>query len=464
MVEFDPRRSAMIDRACEAVARMGAPAVPALQRLVAQGRIEGAFAAATLGVIGPPAAAAAPDLVAALGSENSLLRGGARNAVIKLGPGAVPALLAALAAGDVDRRAGAAERLGVLAADPQRSVPALTAALRDADAEVQGAAAHALGAFGAAARPAVASMLAVESVGAVADYDFGEALAQIVADASSLRTALHSTNAATSRRAALALGRMPPPAGGLLIEALSSSAPSVRAAALAGLVPASAGAAAAVPVSRLLHDESPEVRRDALVFLSNLGRSAGAARAAVAAALGDTDAGVRATAVEALAQIASSPTEIAPAVPLLRDAEPKVRQAAVGALASRPAGPSTLPALLDLLQDPEMAPFAAQAVGALRLEEGVEPLTRLLRSTDPVTRRAGARALARLGPLAAPAAEPLMRALQQETGEASRCDYWNALAGIGPAAATQMAQARRLLGETRAASCDEARAALPAPH
>jgi HEAT repeat protein len=118
-----------------------------------------------------------------------------------------------------------------------------------------------------------------------------------------------------------------------------------------------------------------------------------------------------------LAQIASSPTEIAPAVPLLRDAKPKVRQAAVGALASRPAGPSTLPALLDLLQDPDMAPFAAQAVGALRLKEGVEPLTRLLRSTDRVTRRGAARALARLGPLAAPAAEPLMRALQQETGE-----------------------------------------------
>ncbi|HEY8152474.1 MAG TPA: HEAT repeat domain-containing protein, partial [Vicinamibacteria bacterium] len=178
----------------------------------------------------------------------------------------------------------------------------------------------------------------------------------------------------------------------------------------------------------------------------------------------DADAGVRAVAISALAQIASSPTEMAPAVSRLRDPERTVREAAARALAARPAGPSTLPVLLDLFKDPAMAPFAAPAVGALRLKEGVEPLTRLLSSTDAPTRRGAARGLTRLGPLAAPAADALLRALQQETSEAAPCDYWNALAEIGPAGASKMAEARRLMGETKAASCDEARAALAAPH
>jgi HEAT repeat protein len=328
--------------------------------------------------------------------------------------------------------------------------------LRDADAEVQAAAAHALGAFGTAAQPAVASMLAVASTGVVADYDFGEALAQIVTDPSSLQTALHSRNVATSRRAALALGRMRAPASEGLIEALGSPVPSVRAAALAGLVPATAGAAAALPVSRLLDDDSAEVRHDALVFLSNLGRSAEAARPAVAAKTGDAVPRVRAVAVEALARIAVSPAAMAPAVPLLRDPEPEVRQAAARALTTRPAGPSTLPALLGLLEEAETALFAAQAIGALRVKEGVPPLMRLLGSKDPVTRTAAARALARVGPLAAPAAGLLLGALEQETEEASRCGYWNALVALGPAAASQVSQAGRVLGEM-AAVCEKAR-------
>src|SRR3954453_9068816 len=43
LVEFDPRRSAMIERVCSAVARMGASAVPALERVMGQGGIEGGF-------------------------------------------------------------------------------------------------------------------------------------------------------------------------------------------------------------------------------------------------------------------------------------------------------------------------------------------------------------------------------------------------------------------------------------
>lgn len=456
LVEFDPRRSAMIERACNAVARMGASSVPALQRLVGQGGIEGAFAAATLGVVGRPAVAAAPALVAALGSENILLRGGARNALVKLGPGVVPALITGLvAATKADVRGDAAEILGKLAADPQRSVPALIAALRDPEDQVQDKAAHALGAFGAAAKPGVAVLLDLKSANENLDYDFGDALAKIV-DAPSLRTPLHSTNASARRRAAFALGQMPPPAGALLIEALGSPVGALRLAAIAALRPDNAGAAAAVPVARLLHDQSPEIRRQALTFLLNVGRPAAAARTAVAGAVGDADPSVRALALEALGRIASSPAEIAPVVPLLRDPVLEVRRAAVRALAYCPAGPSTLAVLLELLQQPDMAPYVAGAVGALGLREGVEPLTRVLRSTDHAARHAAALGLARLGPIAAPATEELLRALEQEK-EPNPCDFWDALIGIGPQAGSAIAQARKLIGQEEAGVCDEFR-------
>ena len=62
----------------------------------------------------------------------------------------------------------------------------------------------------------------------------------------------------------------------------------------------------------------------------------------------------------------------------------------------------------------------------------------------------------RVGPLAAPAAGLLLGALEHETEEASRCGYWNALVAVGPAAASQVSQARRVLGET-AAVCEKAR-------
>jgi hypothetical protein len=66
MIEFDPVRSAKLDKALAGIARMGRPSVPELSRLVAAGGVVGALAAATLGSIGPDAASAAPNLLAAV--------------------------------------------------------------------------------------------------------------------------------------------------------------------------------------------------------------------------------------------------------------------------------------------------------------------------------------------------------------------------------------------------------------
>ena len=455
MVEFDPRRAKMLDGVCDALARMGPRAVPELGRLVSQAGVESGLAAATLGQIGPAAASAAPTLVAALASKGLLASGAARNALPKLGPAAVPSLIAGLADANPDVRSGSAEVLGKLAADAGQSVPALTAALNDADPVVRDAAAKALPAFGTAARSAVAVLLDPKRGDEADDSDFGDALAHLVTDPATLRAALHSSAAPTSRRAALALGRMPPPAQRLLLEALGSPVPSVRSAALDGLIPATAGAAAAEPVARLLLDKSPDLRKRALTLLANLGRSAAAARPAIVTALGDPDPGVRSDALWALGEVAATPAEIAPALPLLRDPELPVRQAAAQALSRCPGGPSTLPILLGLLERPGMGGSVAAALGALGDARAVEPLAGLLHSPDPATRRAGADGLARLGPLASTAAEPLLGALQQETEPSGQCQFWMALSGIGPTAASALERARKLLGQENVAACEE---------
>ena len=263
------------ERLVSALARLGPKAVPQLRVIVEQGGLEGALATATLGEIGPVAAKdTAPILVAAFASPTTLVRGGAANAVVKLGPGAVPALLQGLVHSNAELRGQSARALGRLKAEPLRVVPALITALREADEEVRVQAAKALSAFGAEAQAAVPVLLDPATGEELDEGDFAEALAAIAGSSRApLVQALNAGRPIASDRAGLALGLGHPPAIDELIAALAHPSAHVRKIACVALNAARAEAGKAAPaVARLLEDSDAKVREAAQATLAALRR------------------------------------------------------------------------------------------------------------------------------------------------------------------------------------------------
>ena len=159
--------------AAEALARLGAAAVPALPALVAclNGEPDPVRIAATyaLGAIGAPAipaltdalrdsGAALPHLLSAVGHgnhggtwrEQALVMDDAAHALAAIGPAAIPALIDLLAADDEWARINAAFALGEMDHAACDAVPALVNALADESHFVVRTAADALGTIGAA--------------------------------------------------------------------------------------------------------------------------------------------------------------------------------------------------------------------------------------------------------------------------------------------------------------------------
>ena len=159
--------------AAEALARLGAAAVPAIPALVAclNGEPDPVRIAATyaLGAIGAPAipaltdalrdsGAALPHLLSAVGHgnhggtwrEQALVMDDAAHALAAIGPAAIPALIDLLAADDEWARINAAFALGEMDHAACDAVPALVNALADESHFVVRTAADALGTIGAA--------------------------------------------------------------------------------------------------------------------------------------------------------------------------------------------------------------------------------------------------------------------------------------------------------------------------
>ncbi len=118
-----------------------------------------AFAAWSLGNLGPGAREAVPALVEALGPDDTANVVAA--ALARVGPAAaqaVPALLADLRGPDAGRRWRAARALGRIGPPAESAVAELVAALRDPNEAVRAHAARALGRIGPGAKPAAADL------------------------------------------------------------------------------------------------------------------------------------------------------------------------------------------------------------------------------------------------------------------------------------------------------------------
>ena len=307
-----------------------------------------------LGMIGPEATAAVPELVRALRDDDPRVRWFAAGALASIGPGAkasVPALIEALRSKDVATggevtfwngamsredgpiRLAAAVALGRIGPESRAAVPDLVRALRDPDARVRSETAQALGAIGPAAGAAVAELVRMMS------RDADDEVADLAAEA---------------------LGRI--------------------------------GAAAVPAVSEILRGRDPDARIRAVKALGAAGPKAAAATADLLRALGDRDEELRTAAAAALGRIGHGP-EAKAAIPALiaalKDPDWKVRQHAAVALGQ--IGPMTdrvIAALIVGLKDPEEA-VALRASDALTLigTSALPPVLALLRDEDRAVRQ-----------------------------------------------------------------------------
>jgi HEAT repeat protein len=332
---------------------------------------------------------AVPALLGAIGGKGV---NEAVEALVRIGPAAVPALTAALWDEDRARRAAALYVLGLLGDRARPATAAVTAALGDCDPLVRGVAAQTLGRIGPpSAVPALLPLLdqedEVRRSALLALLDL-RAEARVVVPI--LVKWLRAEDVPQRRLAAGELGGLGPeavPAVAALVEALK--------------------------------DEGKGVRADAIRSLGRIGPGARAAVPALSAVLaGDGPAEDRLAAAEALWLIAQ-PAEVAAALkrwPM----EPRGgwRVPAALLLWRIDKGPEAVAALADVIAHGKL-PDRLAALDAVRwigpgARAALPALTPALRDKDPYLRTAAALALGRLGRHGRPAARDLAALLGDE--------------------------------------------------
>jgi HEAT repeat protein len=412
--------------AVDALARIGPDAVPALleARADKEDIVLHRRAAAALVRIGAPAA---PGLVAVLTVGN---RGRVETALVRMGPEAVPALVSALGQ---DNRAEAARVLGLIGPRASAAAPALVSLLQDRKS------------FPAARAEAA------EALGAIGPTDSD------VLDA--LSAALRDEDATVRQRAAEALGRIGPaarPAVPALVAALKDKSDPVIVAACRALGRVGDGGAAAGLLAVVESDRGPAL--DAALALVLLGPQALPAVPALVTLSRETKgAGPRARAV--LVRLGPA------AVPALRvaleDSDADVRLGAAALLgAIGPAAGDAVPALRAALADKEakVVKEAARALAFIDPAQAREVVPVLLRAPDDL---GNLDALAALGPDAAAAVPALVAALAdgkpKDARERQLAASQRALFRIGAAAAGALIAA---LADTRPGVAPHAAEAL----
>lgn len=151
-------------RALEALAALGAPAVPVLAQALADGSVDvhtRRVVALTLATLTPPTDEAIAALLRALGDADTAVQDNASWALRKIGPRALPAITSAIVDGNQRVRLSATGiiathlALGQMSAMPGETLAALIGALSDHDPDVRATAARALGDAGPAAKSAI---------------------------------------------------------------------------------------------------------------------------------------------------------------------------------------------------------------------------------------------------------------------------------------------------------------------
>jgi HEAT repeat protein len=365
-----------------ALAHIGAPAVPALAVALKNRQVS---AARALGKIGDQAAAALPELLAALRGPDKALRVEAHDALVRLGASAVPALAEALKSADLRTWHSISLALGKIGPPAAAASPALVEGLKHADSNIRILAAGAL--------------TKIDPTHQAARAVFAEALPVFI-------EALGHTDPAIRAWAAQSLGTIslePLRILGPFQKALGDRESIVRrrvAEALATLGPQ--GAAAAPQLVVLLGDQEADVRQAARTTLVCQG---GAAVPVLIESLKTFPGEARAGVIQVLSQMKA---EAVPALlAALKHTEAPVRRGAVEVLKTQaPLPEAIMSALTGVLADPDRVVriTASSALGESRAAtpEAARVLVGLLEDADEQVQAAAREALTQIGKPAVP--------------------------------------------------------------
>lgn len=340
----------------------------------------------------------------------------AHDALLKLGPEAVPAVLS-MTGGSGLGRGRAIVLLGNIKDGRKEVLDVLLAALNGADGYDRLSAADALGKIGAPAVPAL-----------------------IVAFKSESREMREHAGKALSLAGPAAAPAIP-----LLIDALSEDSGLVAAFAEDALE--AIGAPARIALIAALSHPSAHKRSNAAGVLGRLADAADVP--ALTKALADPEQAVRKAAGKALAATAPGSAELARA---LKDTRPEVRRAAALGLHDEKARREDhLPALLAALQSDPDADVRAEAAAALGLEKPSAASVRALAEAagkEP-EKLARAQAVIALGRIA-PHHPAVLRSLEDSTAMV-RHQALDALLGWGPVRSQDLPLVRRMLEDNDSA-------------
>ncbi|HKI30664.1 MAG TPA: HEAT repeat domain-containing protein [Gemmataceae bacterium] len=401
-----------------------------------------------------------------------------------IGPSTIPALVRDLRDEHVHVRAIAVAALGRLHAVD--TVPLLVALARDPSDVVRQNLIEALGTLGSAGtRPAgpkrghgrrlgwrgrgIGWLLGWKTGGVPASLSNPVDLA-----VATLQSALADDSVAVRTQAALALGRIGPPAAAVapeliallkdadetvrcqaaealgqvggegaaavaaLVELLPDASAPVKAAAARALGALKTAAAPAVPsLVPLLQDRDESVRTAAAEAIAQVGSLNGAATETLIEGLTSPDNIVRAQTAEALGTIGAGAEEAAPAlVKAMKDDNDRVRAKAVEALGKigESAAGAAVPGLVRALRDQDnwVSALAAEALGQMgeSADGAIPALVRALGHPNPQVRGNAAEALGKMGAAAAGARPALEKAFRDADG-AVRSQATRALGMIG---------------------------------
>lgn len=450
--------------ALDALASIGLRAVPALAGALKQEQ-DPALRKQTILALGRVGKPAVPLLADVLNDKDPSVRLHAVTSLGRIGRTAVPTIALAFRDQDRDVRLEAARVLGTmnqadavvvevltiglrdpaapvrnqatlslqaLRPDANAALKALTPLLEDKTLDIRLAAIRFLGELGPPAVPKLVSLLkdAEPAVWREASSTLEKLPAPEKVLFPALLPLLTDERVTARQNAVNILWRCGPQAVPHLLEALKDKAPTVRLAAVRSLDKVTADSKVVFPaLVQALEDEHPAVRGSAA---STLGRFGTAALPSLSLALKDKDFGVRAYAVLALSQLASSPKEVLPLLEAAqKDENAKVREAVAVSLKSF--GLPAVPLLIEMLADPDedvwkksvesLKEMRAKTKGMVKLlaaaiknekvavrqgaayvlsrfeEEGVPALIEALRDPNPGVRWEAADSLRVVGPV-----------------------------------------------------------------
>ncbi|WP_169978684.1 HEAT repeat domain-containing protein [Tautonia rosea] len=426
------RRENVRAEAVMALGRIGPDASAAIADLIAllgdpSDRI-GHEVSVALGSIGPEAVG---PLIAAAEHADTVVRARSVEALghstaISSGGRVLEVLLLRADDPAAEVRARAVEALGGSPADGSALADVLGRSLRDEQDEVRGAAVHLL-----SSRPELLRQLIPLFDSLLSDANEGiawhAAFLLHLLGPEAAPTLLNALGRETSQvdQIAKALGLIGRPIGGLLMEATENPNPRTRrgaALALGRLRPPAPGS-----VSRLmagLDDPDPEVRTAFLHAIGELGPRGVDALPAVRSLLRDESVAIRLEAIAVVHRLAPKddrlPGELAS---ILNDDDPRVQQSAIEILRSLgPASRPALPKVIEKLQgpDPKVRIAAAELIAAHgpAASEAVPALGAMLEDPNSELRVIAAQTLATLGSAAQPMAALLIPMLDDTNARA----------------------------------------------